>query len=152
MQYTQFHVANTTTDHSLWEDTVAQFREHYHMISIVTPDMELSKGLRQKWGYRPAEIHQIIDTFLNKHLGPTRQFDLLMHDWGCLWGFKYIEKNPSRVRKTVAVGSWIVAMIGSIIVINFLPIRAWEKCSIESKCVCACTCSVCTGFAGWVDS
>ena len=74
------------------------------MVSITTPDMELSKGLRKKWGYRLQEIVEMIETFLDKHLGPSRQFDLLMHDWGCVWGFKYIEKNPSRLRKIVALG------------------------------------------------
>ena len=92
-------------DHSLWKGVVEEFRDHYHMVSITTPDMELSTGLRKKWGYRIQEIVEMIETFLTKHLGTTRQFDLLMHDWGCLWGFKYTEKNPGRLRKIVALGS-----------------------------------------------
>ena len=72
--------AHPLADHSIWKHVVTKFSAHYHMISITTPDMEMSKGLRQKWGYRAEEIVQMIETFLHAHLGPTRQFDLLMHD------------------------------------------------------------------------
>merc|ERR1719181_2487221 len=65
--------------------------------------MELSQGLRRKWGYRPEEIVLMIETFLDTHLGAKRQFDVLMLDWGCVWGFKYTEKNPGRVRRVVAL-------------------------------------------------
>ena len=85
-----------------------EFGDHYHMVSITTPDFESTTGLRRKWGYRAAEVVKMIETFVNSHLGPTRQFDLVIHDWGCTWGFRYTENNPTRVRKTMAVGPWLV--------------------------------------------
>jgi pimeloyl-ACP methyl ester carboxylesterase len=88
--------------HELWSGVVGAFASAYHLVSLPTPDYDRT-GLRSRWGYSPAEVVQMIEAAVTEHLGPTRAFDLLVHDWGCYWGYVLAYRHPSRVGKLVAL-------------------------------------------------
>jgi pimeloyl-ACP methyl ester carboxylesterase len=88
--------------HELWSGVVGAFADSYHLVSLPTPDYDLP-ALRSRWGYSPAQVVKMIEAAVFEHLGPTRAFDLLLHDWGCYWGYVLADRLPSRVRKLVAL-------------------------------------------------
>ena len=46
-------------DHSMWAPQVAEFGDHYHVVSMSTPDFDRN-GLRRRWGYYVTEVPQMI--------------------------------------------------------------------------------------------
>lgn len=98
--------------HALWDAVVAEFSSVYHMVSIVTPDYD-QPALRSRWGYTPNEVVDMIEAAILEHLGPTHPFDLLMHDFGCWWGFVIEGRLAPRVRKAVALDVGIPARPGT---------------------------------------
>lgn len=88
--------------HELWSGVIGAFADSYHLVSLPTPDYD-RPTLRSRWGYSPAEVVQMIEAAVVEHLGSTCAFDLLLHDWGCYWGYVLADRLPSRVGKVVAL-------------------------------------------------
>jgi len=87
--------------HDMWTPVIQKFEDSFHMISITTPDYDQTE-LRKAWGYSFHEALQMIEACIDAALGPERSFDLVIHDWGSLWGFMYANKHGSRVSSIVA--------------------------------------------------
>lgn len=88
--------------HDMWRGVIDEFGESYAMLSLPTPDFDRGR-LRRKLGYSPSECTDMIEAAIEKALGPSRAFDLLVHDWGCVWGYEYAARRPERVRKMCAL-------------------------------------------------
>ena len=88
--------------HTLWKGVIEEFGSEYTLISIPTPDYDRPR-LRKKFGYSPSECTNMIDAAIKDAIGPEQQFDLLMHDWGCIWGYELAALRSDCVRKMVAL-------------------------------------------------
>src|SRR5262245_11605681 len=69
----------------LWDSTVAHFRERYKCVRFTLPGYDIEK---------PRRAHSIdeIADFLRRvieQVSPSRKVILLVHDWGCLFGYQF---------------------------------------------------------------
>ena len=88
--------------HDVWKETIREFGSEYAILTIPTPDYDRSQ-LRRRFGYSPDECASMIDDCITDALGPTRQYDVVMHDWGCVWGYALAARRSERVRKMVSI-------------------------------------------------
>jgi pimeloyl-ACP methyl ester carboxylesterase len=78
--------------HSVWEKQILHMQDDYHIISIVSPDLDQPR-LKKPWGYRFDEVPKMIDACVELHLGKRRKIDVLLtHDWGALYGYYVLQK------------------------------------------------------------
>ncbi|OGB85836.1 MAG: alpha/beta hydrolase, partial [Burkholderiales bacterium RIFCSPLOWO2_12_FULL_67_210] len=84
---------------ALWDDTVAALRDGYRCVRFSLPGFDLSKPPR------PVSVNQmcelvgaVVDT-----VSPGEPVTLLLHDWGCFFGYEYAARHPQRVARVAAV-------------------------------------------------
>ncbi|QHE85669.1 alpha/beta fold hydrolase [Hydrogenophaga sp. BPS33] len=84
---------------ALWDDTVAALRDGYRCVRFSLPGYELGKPPRAM----PVSsvnvlIRRIVDT-----VSPNDQVTLLLHDWGCFFGYEFTARHMDRVARVVGV-------------------------------------------------
>lgn len=83
----------------LWDGTVAALSRHYRCIRFTLPGFDLTSPARAT---SVARMAQLIDTVLDTAC-PGRRVTLLLHDWGCAFGYEYAARRPERVARVVGV-------------------------------------------------
>jgi cis-3-alkyl-4-acyloxetan-2-one decarboxylase len=83
----------------LWDGTVAALKSRFRCVRLTLPGFELAKparatSLRQMTGL----IADIVDA-----VSPARPVTLVLHDWGCIFGYEFAARQPERVARIVAV-------------------------------------------------
>lgn len=83
----------------LWDSTVAALRDRFRCVRFSLPGFELAKPPRV-----PTfdEVLALIDAALSRTT-PDRPATLVLHDWGCVFGYEYAMRNPARVARIVGV-------------------------------------------------
>ncbi len=85
--------------HRLWDAQVAHLSANYRCIRFTLPGFDIGKPRR---GYALAEL---VDTL--KHIVeqtcPGQQVTLMLHDWGCIFGYEFAMRHPHLVRRIVGV-------------------------------------------------
>jgi pimeloyl-ACP methyl ester carboxylesterase len=83
----------------LWDGTVAALGEHHRCIRFTLPGFELTLPSRAT---SVARMVQLIDAVLDATC-PGQRVTLLLHDWGCAFGYEYAARRPQRVARVVGV-------------------------------------------------
>jgi pimeloyl-ACP methyl ester carboxylesterase len=83
----------------LWDSTVAYLRDRYRCVRFSLPGFERGKPARAA---SVAEILALIDAALDR-ASPDRPATLVLHDWGCVFGYEYAMRRPERVAGIVGV-------------------------------------------------
>ncbi len=84
---------------ALWDDTVAALRDGYRCVRICLPGYDLSKPPRaMSVAAVNGLIRKIVDT-----VSPHEQVSLLLHDWGCLFGYEFAARHTERVARVIGV-------------------------------------------------
>ena len=87
----------------LWDSTVAhllhEFPGQLKCVRFTLPGFDLAKPPR------PMSAQQLADLFaaIADEVSPGRPVTLLLHDWGCVFGYEFLARHPSRVARLVAV-------------------------------------------------
>jgi pimeloyl-ACP methyl ester carboxylesterase len=83
----------------LWDTTVAQLKNRYCCVRFTLPGFDT--GLPA----RPTSLDAMCDWLLTvvDQVSPGVPVTLLMHDWGCVFGYEFAARHPGRVSRIVAV-------------------------------------------------
>ncbi len=85
--------------HHLWDSTVDALKPHFCCVRFSLPGFDLSKPARAT---SLAEMTELLRTIVDQ-LSPGTPVVLLMHDWGCVFGYEFAARHPMRVARIVAV-------------------------------------------------
>ncbi|MBA3890909.1 MAG: alpha/beta hydrolase [Gemmatimonadaceae bacterium] len=81
----------------LWDAQVEAFEGRYRCIRFTLPGFE--QGSRRAYSFDEVigHIHQVIDSACR-----GEQVTLVLHDWGCVFGYAFAARYPERVARIVA--------------------------------------------------
>jgi pimeloyl-ACP methyl ester carboxylesterase len=83
----------------LWDGTVAALQDRFRCVRLTLPGFDLAQPARATPLARMSELLcQVLD-----RVSPGQTVTLLLHDWGCAFGYEFAAKHPQRVARIVAV-------------------------------------------------
>jgi pimeloyl-ACP methyl ester carboxylesterase len=85
--------------HRLWDMQVAHFKDHYICVRFTLPGFDLAKPERAV----PVEEMVTLLRAIVDRVSPDQPVTLLLHDWGCVFGYEFAAKHPQRVARIVGV-------------------------------------------------
>ena len=89
--------------HRLWDGQVAHllaaFPGQLRCVRFTLPGFDLAKPARA------LGLQGLVDTFARivDTVSPGQPVTLMLHDWGCVFGYEYLAQHPQRVARLVAV-------------------------------------------------
>jgi pimeloyl-ACP methyl ester carboxylesterase len=83
---------------SLWDDTVHALSDGYRCVRFSLPGYDLAQPPR------PVSVDQMCSLIgaVVDAVSPDEPVSLLLHDWGCFFGYEYAARHPQRVARVVA--------------------------------------------------
>ena len=84
---------------ALWDTSVSALQSDFRCVRFTLPGYDLAQPPR------PTSVHDMT-TFISKVVAAVSPFEpvtLLIHDWGCFFGYEYAMRNAARVARIVAV-------------------------------------------------
>lgn len=83
----------------LWDAQVAALRGYFRCVRFSLPGFEPgSPRTARSMEYVMTAIARVADA-----VSPTRPVVLLLHDWGCVFGYQYAMRKPQRVARIIGV-------------------------------------------------
>jgi len=85
--------------HRLWDAQVELLKPHMRCVRFSLPGFDLDKPPRAPLPEEMAALFlKIVDA-----ASPGRPVTLLLHDWGCLFGYDFAARHPQRVARVIGV-------------------------------------------------
>lgn len=85
--------------HHLWDATVAALKPDLRCVRFTWPGFDVTRPRRPMSLVQTVDfVHQVIAA-----VSPDRPVTLLLHDWGCVFGYEYAMAHPERVARIVGV-------------------------------------------------
>ena len=84
---------------ALWEGQVAAFKSHYRCVRFTWPGFE--PGAPR--GEHSLDSLIALCEAVVREVSPQRPVILLVHDWGCLFGYQFAQRHPDLVARIVGV-------------------------------------------------
>ena len=85
--------------HRLWDAQVAALSERYRCVRFTLPGFEPAAAKR---AYSLDEIVETLRQIVARAC-PGERVTLLLHDWGCLFGYQLAQRHPQLVERVVGV-------------------------------------------------
>jgi cis-3-alkyl-4-acyloxetan-2-one decarboxylase len=83
---------------ALWDATVEALKDRYRCVRFSLPGYDLSLPPRPVSVDGMCElVAEVVDT-----VSPDEPVTLVLHDWGCFFGYEYAARNTGRVARVVA--------------------------------------------------
>lgn len=83
----------------LWDATVAGLQDRFRCVRFDLPGYDLAKPAQCP---SLAEVTRYIKTVVDA-VSPNAPVTLVLHDWGCTFGYEFLGRHPDRVARVVAV-------------------------------------------------
>jgi pimeloyl-ACP methyl ester carboxylesterase len=83
----------------VWAKQVAFFKKNYRCVYFTFPGFDVSKPRR---AYSLVETTEILREIVDQ-VSPDQKVNLMVHDWGCFFGYQYYMQYPDRVAKIVGI-------------------------------------------------
>ena len=83
----------------LWDKQVEFLKDRYRCIRFTLPGFEAPQERRL---YTVAEVTAFIRQVIEQ-LSPGRKVTLMVHDWGCVYGYEFYMRNPALVGRIIGV-------------------------------------------------
>lgn len=83
----------------LWDAQAAFFKDRYRCVRFTLPGFDIDKPRR---AYTLAETMALVRKIVEQAC-PGRKVILMLHDWGCFFGYQFAMRNPSLVSRIVGV-------------------------------------------------
>ena len=83
----------------LWEATVAALQDRYRCVRFTLPGFDAALPARAT---SMAEMNALFDAIVQA-VSPDQPVTLLLHDWGCIFGYEFAARHPQRVSRMVTV-------------------------------------------------
>lgn len=83
----------------LWDSTVAALKDRFQCVRFSLP------GFGEDQRTSPVALAEMTNTVLRiaELVSPDKAVTLLLHDWGCVFGYEFAAQHPDRVTRLVAV-------------------------------------------------
>lgn len=83
----------------LWDSTVAALRDQHRCVRLTLPGFDLTQAARPtSLDAMCALLQRVV-----QEVSPERPVTLLIHDWGCVFGYEFAARHPHSVARIVAV-------------------------------------------------
>ena len=83
----------------LWDAQVEAFKHHFRCVRFTVPGFDRQLPIR---AHSLDELVRFIQTVVQK-VSPNRAVILLVHDWGCLFGYEFNMRHPELVSAIIGV-------------------------------------------------
>ncbi len=83
----------------LWDAQVASFKDRYRCIRFTLPGFDRGEPRR---AYSLDELIGFLRQAVEEHC-PNQKVILMLHDWGCLFGYQFYVRHPELVSRIVGV-------------------------------------------------
>ncbi len=83
----------------LWDTTVAALQDQHRCVRFTLPGFDAAGDGNPT---SVADMCKALDAVVQV-VSPDRPVTLLMHDWGCIFGYEFATRLPARVKQMVAV-------------------------------------------------
>ena len=83
----------------VWDAQVAALKGQYRCVRFTLPGFDISKPRRA------YSLDEMVRTLLDiaDQVSPHQKVTLLLHDWGCVFGYQFYMRHPDRVARIAAV-------------------------------------------------
>jgi pimeloyl-ACP methyl ester carboxylesterase len=83
----------------LWDGTVAALQNRYRCVRFSLPGFDLAQPPR------PTSLTEMMTFFdaVVATVSPDAPVTLMVHDWGCIFGYEFAARYPQRVARMVAI-------------------------------------------------
>ena len=85
--------------HRLWDAQVAFLRDRFKCVRFTLPGYDMDKPRR---AYSIDEIAEFLRLVIGQ-ASPGRKVTLLLHDWGCGFGYQFYARHPELVSRIIGV-------------------------------------------------
>jgi pimeloyl-ACP methyl ester carboxylesterase len=83
----------------LWDAQVAFLKPRFRCVRFTLPGFDIGKG---RQAFSVDEICEFIRRVVER-VSPGRKVVLMLHDWGCLFGYQFYMRHPELVSRIVGV-------------------------------------------------
>ena len=83
----------------LWDAQVAFLKSRYRCVRFTLPGFDVTK---QRRGFSIDQIAEFLRQVVER-VSPGRKVTLLLHDWGCAFGYQFYARFPELVARIVGV-------------------------------------------------
>ena len=83
----------------IWSKQIHFFKKNYRCVYFTFPGFDVSQPRR---AYSLAETTEILREIIDQ-VSPDQKVNLMLHDWGCFFGYQYYMQYPDRVSKIVGI-------------------------------------------------
>lgn len=85
--------------HRLWDAQVTALKDHYRCVRFTLPGFDLSQPKRA------YSLDEVVETIrrVAAEACPGEQVSLLLHDWGCFFGYQFAMRHPQLVERVIGV-------------------------------------------------
>lgn len=84
---------------ALWDSTVARLRTHCRCVRLTLPGFDPDRAPRA------ASLDQVMALLVRvlDQVSPDQPATLLLHDWGCVFGYELAARHPERIDRVVGI-------------------------------------------------
>ncbi len=83
----------------LWDAQVEALKDRYRCVRFTLPGFDLSQPGR---AYSLDEVVETIRRVVSE-TSDGQQVSMLLHDWGCLYGYQFVMRYPDKVERVIGV-------------------------------------------------
>jgi cis-3-alkyl-4-acyloxetan-2-one decarboxylase len=85
--------------HRLWEPQVAALKDRYRCVRFTLPGFDMNRPARA------YALDEVVDTLRHvvERACPGERVTLLLHDWGCFYGYQFATRHPQLVKRVIGV-------------------------------------------------
>lgn len=83
----------------VWDEQVAAFSPYYRCVRVTLPNFD-QQGARQ--AYRFDDVVEMINRVVDE-VSPNKPVILLVHDWGCVFGYQFYRQYPQKVSHLISI-------------------------------------------------
>lgn len=96
---TIFMVHGWPDTYRLWDAQVQFFKSHYRCVRFTLPGFDAAHTRR---AYSLDELTGFFKELI-EHVAPGQKVIMMLHDWGCVFGYEFYMRNPQMVSKIIGV-------------------------------------------------
>lgn len=84
--------------HEIWHNQVDFFQKEFTCVTFTLPSFDKPDYIKYSVDDYVNRIKNIIDT-----VSPDNKIILLVHDWGCVFGYEYAMRFPEKIEKLIGL-------------------------------------------------
>ena len=85
--------------HHLWDALVTHLKPHWRCVRFTLPGFD---GAHPRRGHSLDELVAMLQRVVEQ-VSPGKPVTLLLHDWGCVFGYQFAMRHPQLVQRVIGV-------------------------------------------------